>query len=766
MSRRSFRNILCVVPPYQTNGGPPAGIAALMAYLRRAGHDDFEVLDLRPLVPDSYAPTHSSIGVFGETYVTDVPDLPLVLRILRGHETGCREPLIGKIDELYIRYCLERGINPRYLHDYLLGIDRLMGCVVAKIPDVAFIGFSTWTSNYLTTLMAASHLKRRRSPPFIVAGGPQVTQSKAATNLGLMSGLFDVAVTGEGEETLLHLYEAFLNGGGRLTEQVPGTVALDRASGKVVESDRRLLQMSSLPTPDFSRMPLGLYGSPRKLPLQMSRGCTDRCAFCSEWSFWRHYRPDSVARTVEQVEELIGLYGMQQMEFTDSLLNANGVKLRTFAEEVLARSISITWGGLMRAQMDLETARLLKRAGLAITFVGIESMSDETLALMNKRRTEADNIKALEAFLEAGIFVRAGLIPGFPGDTRERFMRTMDSIVRLQKRYPRLLELNVDPFVVNPGSPVFANLSGHGLSPVKWSEDYLDIAPQSLAVTSEVICAVNGPNQGLDRIGALQIVRAVTDVPDKVRFSMGLYNNEDTIAPTHLLFSPVAEGWYLGRLKNPDGQIQGLLLTAAERNDYYRFLSTYSWKPYAILDDEQFASWWMQVDRHHLLGITGRMMEIYPALHCMDLEDAELLWIPTQVVARFVDRKQAKLRLTNVLNEASIVLGGEALPLVTRLAERPRTRREVAALLRSSSIDERQYAGWASVMMVLGIFQVVEHKPMDSVHGAAQSVNVGVEASEMRQSIVCRLPSNDDLKTTVFRRRRATNRCVDPKPST
>ena len=41
-------------------------------------------------------------------------------------------------------------------------------------------------------------------------------------------------------------------------------------------------------------------------------------------------------------------------------------------------------------------------------------MSDETLALMNKRRTEADNFKALEAILDAGIFVRAGLIPGFP----------------------------------------------------------------------------------------------------------------------------------------------------------------------------------------------------------------------------------------------------------------------------------------------------------------------------------------------------------------
>ena len=159
---------------------------------------------------------------------------------------------------------------------------------------------------------------------------------------------------------------------------------------------------------------------------------------------------------VDQVEEMISRYGMQQMEFTDSLLNANLAQLTLFAEELLAREITVTWSGLMRAKMDRETATLLKRSGFTMTFVGIESMSDETLALMNKRRTEADNFKALEAILDAGIFVRAGLIPGFPGDTRDRFMKTIQAISALQSRYPRLLQLNVDPFVVNPGSPIFS----------------------------------------------------------------------------------------------------------------------------------------------------------------------------------------------------------------------------------------------------------------------------------------------------------------------
>src|SRR6185436_8865864 len=75
-------NLLCIVPPYLSKGAPPLGPAALLGYLRSQGCDDFDFLDLRLWVPNAYAPTYSPVGVFGETYVIDVPDLPLVLQAL------------------------------------------------------------------------------------------------------------------------------------------------------------------------------------------------------------------------------------------------------------------------------------------------------------------------------------------------------------------------------------------------------------------------------------------------------------------------------------------------------------------------------------------------------------------------------------------------------------------------------------------------------------------------------------------------------------
>ena len=176
----SFKpNLLCIVPPY-TSTCPPAGAAALLGYLRANGCDDFGFLDLCLHAyftsPYMYAPTYVPSGVFGESYVIDIPDLPIVLHVLKQHDSG-RPLLDGILDDWFVEYCIASGIHPHLLASYLRHMDRFLENALAELSDLRFVGFSTWTSNYLTTLMAASHLKRRRNAPFIVAGGPQVTES-------------------------------------------------------------------------------------------------------------------------------------------------------------------------------------------------------------------------------------------------------------------------------------------------------------------------------------------------------------------------------------------------------------------------------------------------------------------------------------------------------------------------------------------------------------------------------------------------------------
>jgi radical SAM superfamily enzyme YgiQ (UPF0313 family) len=558
---------------------PPAGAAALLGYLKAHGISDFGFLDLRLGTPTCYEATYSATGVFGESFVMDVPDLPLVLQLLAA--TDSNRPYRIAIDDLIERYCLERGISPNYLASYLNGLNRYYEAAFEQYPDVDFVGFSVWTSNLLSTLLAAHHLKRRRHPPFIVGGGPQLTESPASAALGLSSGLFDAVAQGEGEETLRALYTAFCESGRRRVEGIAGTQYFDSRSGELVTAPRPLLKMDALPIPSYDEMSIDEYqiDDDRTLPFQLSRGCTDKCTFCSEWVFWERFRPGAPIDTAAGIEHLRSRYGATYIAFTDSLLNGSSKRLEAFADELLRQGTSVRWGGFMRADMEESLAHLIYRAGCREVFVGVESFDDDTLAAMNKRRTEADNVHALRAFLRAGIFVVAGLIPGFPGDSRQGFLHSVAQIRKLQSEFPGQLRVNTEVFRVSPGLPLFRNLEGAGLTPQKWAEDYLNIAPRYLDITSKIYCSVEGCNQGMERIGRERIAFMIrTD--DPVRTDKFDYDEDEHLAVGEFESRHIFGGWFLVSTKLESGWIYALLmdsdemeeLEALKGNDQQRFL--------------------------------------------------------------------------------------------------------------------------------------------------------------------------------------------------
>src|SRR5689334_20987753 len=316
------RALLCVCPPYPMTS-PPAGAAALLGYLKAHGIDDFGFLDLRLGTPSCYEATYTSTGVFGESFMMDVPDLPLVLQLLAAVDANRSYEVC--VDDLVERYCLERGISTAYLASYLSALDRYYAMAFEPYREVDFIGFSLWTSNFLSTLLASHHLKRRSRPPFIVAGGPQLTESPASAALALRSGLFDAVARGEGEETLRDLYTTFAERGRTRVEGVAGTQYIDSRTRQLVDVPRPLLKMGSLPPPSFEEMAVDEYqiDDDRTLPFHLSRGCTDKCTFCSEWVFWQKFRPGDSNDAAAGVEHLRSFYGATYIAFTDSLLNGS-----------------------------------------------------------------------------------------------------------------------------------------------------------------------------------------------------------------------------------------------------------------------------------------------------------------------------------------------------------------------------------------------------------------------------------------------------------
>ena len=230
---------------------------------------------------------------------------------------------------------------------------------------------------------------------------------------------------------------------------------------------------------------------------------------------------------MEKLQELSARYGINRFHFTDSLINGHMKRLRQFAQAVIDRKLAVDWGGFMRADMDDDTARLLKAAGCSYAFIGVESLSDETLDLMNKRRTSADNLRAIQAFLDAGVSVAVGVIPGYPGDTRERFLRTVQELTRIADRHPGMFSFNVEPFIVSPGQPLYRRLGEVGLTAHPWDDAVLDIAPRYRDATERIGCRVEGANQGVERLGQLKLLRVLLNGRAANPASAAFHREED-----------------------------------------------------------------------------------------------------------------------------------------------------------------------------------------------------------------------------------------------
>ena len=673
-------NLLCIVPPFGNR--PPAGAAYLLGHLEAQGCHDFDFVDLRLGAPFDYAPTYRAIGAFGESFVIDVPDLPLILMLLEAFRA--HDALAPRRSPLFDRYCLERGMSPHSMEHYIQSMDRYLGMSLDQLPKVEFIGFSVWSTNLYFTLLAAAHLKRRRSPPLIIAGGPQVTSSRASAELALRAGLFDVIALGDGEETLLDLYRAFRLGQG-IPRSIEGTVTLDVTGKTMQRLERKLHRMKEIARPSFDKIPMQAYQDVptlRALPLQFSRGCTDRCTFCSEWVFWQRFRPDYAENTVEHIKELKGRYNCDFIDFSDSLMNGVPKRLNALAELLISQNVEVGWTAFMRARMEPETATLIARAGCTGVFVGVESFSDETLDLMKKRRTEADNIQAVRSFLSAGIYVTAGFIPGFPGDTRHGFLHSVEVARRLQDEYPGMLRLHEEPFTVMASAPMYDQLETFGLRPIMWDPEYIDISPTYADITSKIICHVEGNGQGVERIGRMMIVGAVKSVvgvaieTDTAKAGAFEERHDDDLKAEYFIFDHLLSEWYRARIKSTNGHRYSLLVTEKEKAKLENFQVENF--PLGNLLHSKATGILSSIESAHIIRPSRKRQSISRGLYVRDTPSDSLYGVSPNIIARTMGAKHRhRVLFLNTMNRHVIQRSRIAGQVVERLGSRKMTIKQV-----------------------------------------------------------------------------------------
>ena len=161
-------------------------------------------------------------------------------------------------------------------------------------------------------------------------------------------------------------------------------------------------------------------------PIQITRGCVNRCAYCYLQSVpWKEHRKRS-PRLVE--EEISGIRKKHILVVDDNLFVD-----REYVLEIAQRikPYKKFWG----IQAPIETGKdralvsKLAASGLSTVNLGIDSFIKESLAAASKSQKYLYALKEIiKTFHEHGIGVGGMILFGFEGETKEVFKRSLDNI--------------------------------------------------------------------------------------------------------------------------------------------------------------------------------------------------------------------------------------------------------------------------------------------------------------------------------------------------
>lgn len=168
--------------------------------------------------------------------------------------------------------------------------------------------------------------------------------------------------------------------------------------------------------------------------LTVAHGCYwKQCTFCDVGlDYIGRYEVTPTDRLIGQIEQLIAETGRGDFHFVDEA--APPAALKALALALLERDIKIRWWGNIRFEEAFtpDLCRLLAASGCIAVTAGLEAASDRLLDKMKKGITVDQTALVAAAFREAGILVHAYLMYGFPSET---IQETVDSLERVRQLF-------------------------------------------------------------------------------------------------------------------------------------------------------------------------------------------------------------------------------------------------------------------------------------------------------------------------------------------
>ncbi len=310
--------------------------------------------------------------------------------------------------------------------------DNIIDSMMENGPDLVGISV-TATSQVMPAFTLARLLRKKNRDLHITIGGSVFT--KLIDNVQqnhLLFDLIDSFIVFEGEHALLGLIEQLE--GKRDFSKVPNLVY--KEGDKIrVNQPFYIEDINSLPTPDYDGFPLDRYLSPKRvLPLQGSRGCYWRkCTFCNLHVDNLKFRLRNLDLVLEDMDRLKEKYSAKYMFFSDECMPVN--QLDSLSSKLIEKGNDIKWMAGVRFDKSLTKDILAKarEAGCLKMVFGLESSNKRILSLMDKGIETEITKNIIDYCDETGVAIHMYVIVGFPSETREEALETLDFVISNEK---------------------------------------------------------------------------------------------------------------------------------------------------------------------------------------------------------------------------------------------------------------------------------------------------------------------------------------------
>lgn len=331
---------------------------------------------------------------------------------------------------------------------YIKENDVIISEAVDKIlkTGARIVGFSIYSSTRLMSIEMAARIKKKDSRVKIIFGGAECDRRLSWQEL-LHGSEADYLVFGESEKPFPKLVGNILNG---LCNTPPGVAYKKKRQIVDTGYGSQIDNLDKLPFADFSPFDIDRYKGtdPVILKIATSRGCIQRCAYCSTCASVKRFRTMSSEKIFQEISHYLNFYIKTLKDkkhlyffFLDLLLNADinvfrgWVSALARARETQKSFKYIEWYGqiILRDGMDKELLTAVKRSGCNMLNYGVESGSSKVLKDMKKNISPEKMGQIIEQIHGAGIRNRGNFIIGFPTETEEDFAQTIKFIAEYGK---------------------------------------------------------------------------------------------------------------------------------------------------------------------------------------------------------------------------------------------------------------------------------------------------------------------------------------------